>query len=269
MADLESSSDTPSDMPSAGNRTARGSVAELDRAQIQGMIHDSPAAAAKFRILAPTTIANKRKGIECTSNEQSPAKQPKIILKKDPPKPRNRAPAGQSNGKINFDLYIKKHPFAFSSGQMFEDYLTMIAATLQCHKSKLILNELKYKQKVPQTSQAHSLTSELAFAAMVEDMRAVKMAAKRIMYILSPAPMHPNSDGAWWPMTDENGKESAPSGFDFLELDWKGTEDSIASQRGIKDSKANNTGTSMERCWLIFRCPECLKKVMPVVEASG
>ncbi|PBK93510.1 hypothetical protein ARMGADRAFT_1030129 [Armillaria gallica] len=249
MADLESSSDTPSDMvmPPAGNRTARGSVAELDRAQIQGMIHDAPAAAVKFRILTPTTIANKRKGTEHTSDERPPAKQPKIVAetddeafefinyiyirKKDPPKPRNHAPAGQSNDKINFDLYIEKGPFAFSSGQTFKDYLTMIAATLQCHKSKLILNELKYKQKVPQTSQAHSLTSELAFAAMVEDMRVAKTAAKRIMYILSPAPMHPNSDEAWWPTTDENGKESAPSGFDFSELDWKGTEDSIASQR--------------------------------------
>ncbi len=162
--------------------------------------------------MTPTTIANKRKGTEHTSNERPPAKQPKIVAetddeafefinyiyirKKDPPKPRNHAPAGQSNGKINFDLYIEKGPFAFSSGQMFEDYLTMIAATLQCYKSKLILNELKYKQKVPQTSQAHSLTSELAFAAMVEDMRAAKTAAKRIMYILSPAPMRPNSDEA-------------------------------------------------------------------------
>ncbi|KAK0187019.1 hypothetical protein F5146DRAFT_1141870 [Armillaria mellea] len=169
MAGLESSSDTPGDlhMPSAGNRIAGETVAELDRVQIQGMIHDAPAAG----------------------------------------------------------------PFTFSSDQTFDDYLTTIAATLQCHKLKLILNELKYKQKVPQTSQAHSLTSELAFVAMVEDMHAAKTAAKQIMYILSPALMCLNSDEAWWLMTNKNGKESAPSGFDFLELDWKSTEDSIALQK--------------------------------------
>ncbi|PBK91211.1 hypothetical protein ARMGADRAFT_1031896 [Armillaria gallica] len=234
MADLESSSDTPSDMvmPSAGNRIARGSVAELDRAQIQGMIHDAPAAAKQPKIVAET------------DDEAFEFINYIYIHKKDPPKSRNHAPAGQSNSKINFDLYIEKGPFAFSSGQMFEDYLTMIAATLQCHKLKLILNELKYMQKVPQTSQAHSLTSELAFAAMVKDMHVAKTAAKQIMYILSPAPMGLNSDEAWWPTTDENGKESAPSGFDFLELDWKGTEDSITSQRArgtaSEDSPPNN-----------------------------
>ncbi|SJL08041.1 uncharacterized protein ARMOST_11400 [Armillaria ostoyae] len=37
---------------------------------------------------------------------------------------------------------------------------------------------------------------------------------------------------------------------------------------GIEDGKANNMGRATERCWSIFRCPKCLKKVTPAVEAS-
>ncbi len=35
----------------------------------------------------------------------------------------------------------------------------------------------------------------------------------------------------WWTTTDEDGQELAPSGFDFSQLEWQGTEDSIAMQR--------------------------------------
>ncbi|PBK60422.1 hypothetical protein ARMSODRAFT_982352 [Armillaria solidipes] len=152
-----------------------------------------------------------------------------LQLQKDPPKARK--PPSQSNGKINYDLYIEKGPFKFTSNQPFEDYITAIAAMLQCHKSKLILDKLKYKQKVPQTSQIHSLTSDLIFTALIEEMCAAKTVNKWIMYIFSPAPMHPASDEAWWMTTDEDRQESVPSGFNFSQLEWQETEDSVATQR--------------------------------------
>ncbi|KAK0435123.1 uncharacterized protein EV420DRAFT_1653421 [Desarmillaria tabescens] len=207
--------------------------------------------AAKFKVSTPLTVASnntskRKRSIQAgASDEQPSAKQSRsasetddeafefvnyvYIRKKDPPKARKST--SQSNGKINYDLYIEKGPFKFMSNKSFEDYITAIATTLQCHRSKLILDELKYKQKVPQTSQIHSLTSELAFTALVEEMRAAKTVNKRIMYVFSPAPMRPASDEAWWTTTNEDGQESAPSGFDFSQLEWQGTEDSIATQK--------------------------------------
>lgn len=221
-------SSSVTDQSSAGE-----SAGDIDRELIQGMISDAPAAgahgyslkkdaftelliAAKFKVSTPLTIGGnnlskrKRPTQAGMSDEQPTAKHSKsasetndeafefvnyvYIRKKDPPKARK--PPSQSNGKINYDLYIEKGPFKFTSNQPFEDYTTAIAATLQCHKSKLILDELKYKQKVPQTSQIHSLTSDLAFTSLIEEMRAAKTVNKRIMYIFSPAPMRPASDEA-------------------------------------------------------------------------
>ncbi|PBK91808.1 hypothetical protein ARMGADRAFT_1081224 [Armillaria gallica] len=227
------------------------SAGDIDRKLIQGMISDAPAAAAKFKVSTLLTIGGKnlrkrKQPMQAgTSDEQPTAKHSKsasktndkafkfvnyiYICKKDPPKAQK--PPSQSNSKINYDLYIEKGPFKFTSNQPFEDYTTVIAAMLQCHKSKLILDELKYKQKVPQTSQIHSLTSDLAFTSLIEEMRAAKTVNKWIMYIFSPAPICPASDEVWWTTTNEDGQELVPSGFDFSQLEWQGTEDSIATQR--------------------------------------
>ncbi|KAK0447949.1 hypothetical protein EV421DRAFT_1733123 [Armillaria borealis] len=84
--------------------------------------------------------------------------------------------AGESASDI--DKKLIQGLFKFTFNQPFEDYIITIAATLQCYKSKLILDEL----------------NNSAFTAFIEKMCAVKTVNNQIMYIFSPALMRPASD---------------------------------------------------------------------------
>ncbi|KAK0421947.1 hypothetical protein EV421DRAFT_1914718 [Armillaria borealis] len=192
--------------------SADESASDIDKELIQGMINDAPATSISTPLtIAGNNISKRKQSTQAgTSDEQPAAKQLRsasetndeafefvnyiYIYKKDPLK--TQKPPSQSNSKINYDLYIEKDPFKFMSNQPFEDYITAIAAMLQCYKSKLILDELKYKQKVPQTLQIHSLTSNLTFTALIKEMHAAKTVNKQIMYIFSLAPMCSASDEA-------------------------------------------------------------------------
>ncbi len=76
----------------------------------------------------------------------------------------------------------------------FSEFIAATTDTLLFRKECLVLPELKYHMKTPQTAPVHSLTSDLTFQTLINDVTEVKTVAKCIVYIFMPAPQRPSSE---------------------------------------------------------------------------
>ncbi|PBK71796.1 hypothetical protein ARMSODRAFT_973367 [Armillaria solidipes] len=227
--------------------SAHSDVAEEDRAMIREVMKECLAAVSKFRVLTPQNLtpgrrnSKKRKEgtVDADDNPQSTKKAKDdpsfdfkvwLYIRKELPKAKTRKAAAPSS-KINFTEYLEKGPFVFPSSGNFSEFITATADTLQLRKERLVLPELKYRMKTPQTAPVHSLTSNLAFQTLIEEVTEAKTVAKRIVYIFMPAPHRPSSEEEWWTLTAADGTKVEAEKFDHSALEWPETESDICSQK--------------------------------------
>ncbi|KAK0197789.1 hypothetical protein F5146DRAFT_995410 [Armillaria mellea] len=196
-------------------------VAEEDRAMIREVMMECSAAGC----------GNGKKHKEGTvdASEDSPSiKKVKddpsfdfkvwLYIWKELPKTKNQKTAAPSS-KINFTKYLEKGPFVFPSSGNFSDFITATASTLQLRKECLVLPELKYCMKTPQTVPVHSLTSDLAFQTLIDNVTEAKTIAKHIVYVFMPAPQRPSSEEEWWTVTAADGTQVDAEKFDHSALE--------------------------------------------------
>ncbi|KAK0430787.1 hypothetical protein EV421DRAFT_1932024 [Armillaria borealis] len=227
--------------------SAHSDVAEEDRAMIREIMKEYPAAVSKFRVLTPQNLApghrnskkHKEGSMDVDNNPQSTKKAKDnpsfnfkvwLYIRKELPKAKTRKAAAPSS-KINFTEYLEKGPFMFPLSGNFSEFIAATTGTLQLRKEHLVLPELKYCMKTLQTAPVHSLTSDLTFQTLIDDVTEAKTIAKRIVYIFMPAPHRPSSKEEWWTLTAADGTEVEAEKFDHSALKWLETESDICSQK--------------------------------------
>ncbi|KAK0235520.1 hypothetical protein EDD85DRAFT_792337 [Armillaria nabsnona] len=197
--------------------SARSNVAEEDRAMIREVMKDCPAAVSKFRVLTPQNlIPGLGSGKKCKNGTVDASQDPQ---------------AAAPSSKVNFTEYLEKGPFVFPLSGNFSEFIAATTDTLLLRKEHLVLPELKYHMKTLQTVPVHSLTSDLAFQTLIDDVTEAKTVAKRIVYVFMPAPQRPSSEEEWWTATAADGTQVDAEKFDHSALEWPETESDICSQK--------------------------------------
>ncbi|KAJ7358077.1 hypothetical protein DFH08DRAFT_801926 [Mycena albidolilacea] len=129
--------------------------------------------------------------------------------------------------------YISRGPFNFDSNCSFDLFVTILATSLPCAPSHIVLEKTEWKLQTPANHPPLPLGSEIGFKVLLEQ---ICTSCDKIVIISMPGPRKPAADAPFWDTNDDNDGNKAEAGpsdgvFDYTELKARTTEESVNEQK--------------------------------------
>ncbi|KAJ7880569.1 hypothetical protein B0H14DRAFT_3434438 [Mycena olivaceomarginata] len=129
--------------------------------------------------------------------------------------------------------YISRGPFNFDSNCSFDSFVTILATSLPCAPSHIVLEKTEWKPQTPANRPPLPLGGEIGFKVLLKQIGASR---DKIVIISMPGPRKPAADAPFWDTNDDddgNKAEAGPSDgvFDYTELEARTTEESVNEQK--------------------------------------
>ena len=176
-------------------------------------------------------------------------------------------PPRTAKGKVEeSDRYAQKGPFKLGSNDSYATFLHKVSTTLPCPILHIIEEKISWKPQTPQNAKPLPMGAATGYSTMIDALKAKKVGA-RVGIVIMPPPKKPDEDMVnllhicsfkstlmlflqFWD-ADGSGK-AIEKGFDFSELEFRSTGDSIVQQKARgKNSPSRKYSYSYSRSALI------------------
>ena len=154
-------------------------------------------------------------------------------------------PPRTAKGKVEeSDRYAQKGPFKLSSNDSYATFLRKVSTALPCPILHIIEEKISWKPQTPQNAKPLPMGAATGYSTMIDALK-VKRVGARVGIVIMPPPKKPDEDTVnmshicflsaltlfiqFWD-ADGSGK-AIEKGFDFSELEFRSTGDSIVQQK--------------------------------------